>query len=136
MPQQHQHVALARRQQRLDDLRVRGAGEELELKASRREVDRVSQVPHLGARGETRAGAERQQLSRLDAREALPEKHQVSLRVLGRDLANLRVVAQAADIEDQHARAVRVKHALEARGRDALGNDRDTRIGFESSPET
>ncbi len=62
--------------------------------ASRRGVDRVSQVAHLGARGETCAGAERQQLSRLDARETVPEQHQVRLRVLDCELADLRVVAR------------------------------------------
>ena len=109
------------------------AGEELELKASRREVDRVSQVAHLSARGEACAGAECQQLSRLDARETVPEQYQVRLRVVERELAHLGVVAQRADVEDQHAWAVHAKHALEARGRDIPRNNRNARVGFESS---
>ena len=136
LPQEREHFALARGEEWLGDPRRRAGGEQLELKAPRRQVDRVSEIPHLYVRSEAHAGAESQQLSRVDAGQTIPKQHQMRLRMLDRYLSDLGEVAQQRDVKDEHAWAPHPKRVPDARSRDVSRNDRDTRIGFESGIET
>ena len=136
LPQQYEHFALTRREEWLGGATRRAGGEELELKAPRGQVDRVSQIPHLDIRGEAHAGAESQQLSRVDAGQTIPKQHQMCLRMLDHYLSHLGEIAQQCDVKDEHAWALHPKRVLDARSRDVSRNDRDAHIGFESGIET
>jgi hypothetical protein len=136
LPQQHEHFALARGEEWLGDATRWAGGEKLELKTPRRQVDRVPQIPHLDIHGEAHAGAESQQLSRVDAGQTIPKQHQMRLRMLDRYLSDLGEVTQQSDIKDEHAWALHPKRVIDARNRDVSCNDRDAHIGFESGIET
>ena len=136
LAEQRQDVALARGQQRLDVLSLPVGGEELQLQASRREVDRMAQIAQLGARGEARAGAKCQKLGRLNAGDGVPEQDQPRLGVRCRDLANFAVVTQRSDVENEYAWVVHAEHALDARRRDVVRDERDAWVGFKSGPKT
>ena len=94
------------------------------------------QVSHLGVRGETCAGAEREQLGRFDVRQTVPEQHHTGLRVAEPDLADLSVIAQGADIKNHYPRAIHTEHALKPRGREVPRDDRDARVRLESCLQT
>ncbi len=96
----------------------------------------MPQIPHLDIHGEAHAGAESQQLSRVDAGQTIPKQHQMRLRMLDRYLSDLGEVTQQSDIKDEHAWALHPKHVIDARNRDVSCNDRDAHIGFESGIET
>ena len=108
LPQQKQHIALARRQTGISVLRGAGVGDVTrhKLQAARRDVDRVSHVARLRARCEACTGAEGDQLGGLGARQALAEHHQARVRMRKTKLAQLTEIAQRTGVEDQHARAV------------------------------
>ena len=136
LPQQREHFALAWGEEWLGDATRRAGGKKLELKAPRRQVDRVSQIPHLDIGGEAHAGTESQQLSRVDAGQAIPKQHKMRLRMLGRYLSDLGEVAQQRDVKDEHARVLHSKRVTDTRSRDVSRNDRDAHIGFKSGVET
>ena len=136
LPQQRKHFALARGEEWLGDPRRRAGGEELELNAPRRQVDRVSEIPHLNIRSEAHAGAESQQLSRVDAGQTIPKQYQMRLRMLDRYLSDLGKVAQQCDVKDEHAWPPHPKRVPDARSPDVSRNHRDAHIGFESGIET